>query len=399
MNRRLLWLGAVVVACASMLSSAAAVPSTLSPNGPRAHDAATVRSGRADDRPADGYTSGAEEAWEQVHVPTTASFRGLSAVSGDIVWASGTNGTVIRTMDGGKTWDAHVVAGAEKLDFRGIRAFDADNAIIMSTGKAEDRAARIYRTNDSGKNWKLVFETKRPGIFFDSIAFWDRQRGIVLSDPVDGHFVLFRTSDGGSSWKQVPPDKFPPALPAEGAFAASNSCVALEGSSNIWFVTGGARVARVFRSSDGGKTWAVAETPLYPSNASTGLFAIAMRDAQTGIAVGGDYARPQSSLGPNMIITDDGGAAWRAADEPKELKSLFLSAVAFVPDPGSAKDDPLARAVGPAGAVVERTGPSWVMNSGENFNAIAIPAKSVAWAVGPKGFIAKLITFHLTTSH
>ena len=115
---------------------------------------------------------------------------------------------MIRTTDGGKSWAVRTVAGAENQDFRGIRAFDAENAIIMSTGNAEKGLARIYRTSDGGQKWTLVFETKTTGIFFDSIAFWDQRRGIVLSDPVDGHFILFRTDDGGTTWKQIPPSKF-----------------------------------------------------------------------------------------------------------------------------------------------------------------------------------------------
>lgn len=355
----------------------------------RALGTAAPTTARADDPLASASATSAEEAWERISLPTTVSFRGLSAVSADVVWASGTNGTVTRTTDSGKTWDVRVVAGAERLDFRGIRAFDADNAIIMSAGKAEDGAARIYRTNDGGKNWALVFETQASGVFFDSIAFWDRWRGIVLSDPIEGHFVLFRTSDGGATWKQIPAPGLPRALPGEGAFAASNSCIALDGQSNAWFVTGGASIARVFRSNDSGQTWDVVETPLHPSNPSTGLFSVAMRNARVGIAVGGDYTRLKNSPEPNVIVTDDGGRTWRAADEPAQLRSLFLSSVAFVPNKGSAEGEPLVRAVGPAGAVVERAGPSWVMDSGENFNALAIPTKSAAWAVGPKGFVAK----------
>src|SRR5262249_30613636 len=163
----------------------------------------------------------------------------------------------------------------------------ANTAVIMSSGNAEDAQARIYRTGDGGESWKLVYEQKTRGVFFDAIAFWDRQHGIVVSDPVDGHFALFTTDDGGASWSDVPSAGMPPALPKEGAFAASNSCLTVEGESNVWFVTGGASVARVFRSTDRGKTWKVAETAMHPANASTGLFSVAFRDARNGVAVGG----------------------------------------------------------------------------------------------------------------
>jgi photosystem II stability/assembly factor-like uncharacterized protein len=140
--------------------------------------------------------SGGVNRWEEVPAPTSASLRGLSAVDEKIIWASGSEGTVIRTLDGGATWALRTVAGAEKLDFRGIRAFDGETAFVMSSGNAEDGMARIYRTTDGGVNWTLVFETRARGVFLDAIAFWDREHGIVLSDPVEGRFVLVTTEDG-----------------------------------------------------------------------------------------------------------------------------------------------------------------------------------------------------------
>src|SRR6185437_9231384 len=113
------------------------------------------------------------QQWTRVNVPSTASFRGLIVVSDNVVWASGTDGTVIRTIDGGKTWSVMTVAGAEKLDLRGIHAFDANAAFVISSGPAEKGQAQIYRTTDGGKTWTKVFEEKRAGVFFDAIAFWD----------------------------------------------------------------------------------------------------------------------------------------------------------------------------------------------------------------------------------
>jgi photosystem II stability/assembly factor-like uncharacterized protein len=326
------------------------------------------------------------DPWKPIHVATTASFRGLSAVAADIVWASGTGGTVIRTLDGGKTWDVRVVAGAEKQDFRGVRAFDAENAVIMSTGNAEKGLAQIYRTSDGGKNWTLEFAPKTTGVFFDSIAFWDRKRGIVLSDPVDGHFVLYRTNDGGTTWTQIPPEKLPSALKGDGSFAASNSCIALQGEKNIWFVTGGASVARVIRSNDGGDTWDVAETPVRPPNASSGLFSIAFRDAKYGVAVGGDYTKPNASPRPTIIRTKDGGRTWEAFGGPAEPMSLFFSSVAFVPEQPVFAPKPILLVAGPGGAA-SVTIPG--LSSHANFNAVAIPDQRTAWAVGPDGFVAR----------
>lgn len=310
------------------------------------------------------------QSWQTVAVPTTASLRGLRPLSSEMMWASGTGGTVIRTLDGGRTWSVMMVPGAEKLDFRGIWAWDAENAWVMSSGKAEDGLARIYRTSDGGSHWTLAFEQKTPGLFFDAIAFWDRQNGIVLSDPVDGRFLLFRTGDGGAKWEQLTA----PALEAEGAFAASNSCLTVQGATNVWFGTGGAHVARVFRSRDRGQTWSVSETPIHPSNASSGIFSLAFRDSKHGLAVGGDYAHPDGQPLPNAISTFDGGKTWRAAG----LASRYLSSVAY--KPGSK----LATAAGSQGI---DAGPAWSRIGDFNVNAVAYPPHGPGWAVGPRGAV------------
>jgi photosystem II stability/assembly factor-like uncharacterized protein len=330
------------------------------------------------------FASSACAQWEKIDVPTTASFRGLSVVSDNIVWASGTEGTVVRTVDDGKHWSVITVPGAEKLDFRGIRAFDANNVVIISSGPAEKGQARIYRTQDGGATWKQVFEEKRPGIFFDAVAFWDRKHGIVLSDPVDGKFALFATEDGGETWKQLPPSALPPALPNEGAFAASNSCLTVQGAENVWFATGGASVARVFRSQDRGETWSVAETPMKPTNASSGIFSLLFQDATHGAAVGGDYAHSDSSTLPNMMQSHDGGKTWQAA-KATEPPGMYFSSVTPLPQ----HPDGLV-AVGTKGAFLFLSH-QWFKGADQNLNA-AVAGKSgrSVWVIGPKGTFGQI---------
>ena len=225
--------------------------------------------------------------WVMQASGTTVRFRGVSAVSDKVAWASGAKGTYARTTDGGQTWQAATVPGAEMLDFRDVEAFDADTAYLLSIGEGEN--SRIYKTIDGGRNWMLQFINKNPKAFFDAIAFRDRRYGLAVSDQVDGRFVIIRTTDGGATWRQIPPENMPPALPGEGAFAASGTCLVVQGRNNVWFGTGGAAKARVFRSSDGGMTWQVAETPILSRNASSGIFSLAFKDALHGIAIGGDY--------------------------------------------------------------------------------------------------------------
>jgi photosystem II stability/assembly factor-like uncharacterized protein len=315
--------------------------------------------------------------WQKVDVPTTASFRGLSVVDAKIIWASGTEGTVIRTVDTGKTWAVMTVPGAEKLDFRGIKAFDPNTVVIISSGPAEKGEAKIFRTSDGGKSWKHVFEEKRAGIFFDAIAFWDKRNGIVLSDPVDGKFALFITGDGGLTWKQLPAANLPAALPKEGAFAASNSCLVVEGTNNVWFATGGASVARVFHSNDRGKTWQIAETPMHPMNASSGIFSLAFPDAKNGIAAGGDYQKPEGSDVPNIMRTHDGGKTWEAA-EPTNPGGVYFSSVAV-----RGKE---TIAGGIKGIWMHST--EWKNESSENVNTVVFGSEAT-WAVGPKGLVLR----------
>src|SRR5262245_16162556 len=124
--------------------------------------------------------------------------------------ASGGDGVYLKTTDGGATWRAATVPGAEALDFRDVEAFDSDTAYLLSIGEGE--RSRIYKTTDGGGHWRLQFTNRNPKAFFDALAFWDADRGVAVSDSVDGRFVIIRTTDGGESWKELPPEKLPPEI-------------------------------------------------------------------------------------------------------------------------------------------------------------------------------------------
>jgi photosystem II stability/assembly factor-like uncharacterized protein len=319
--------------------------------------------------------------WQTISVPSKASFRGLSAVDDNVVWVTGTEGTVLRTIDAGKTWSALKVPKAEGLDFRGIRAFDDKTAVLMSSGPAEKGQARVYRTTD-GLTWNLVLEEKTKGAFFDCITFWDTKRGILLGDPIDGHFMVYTTIDGGETWQRVSPEKIPEALPNEGAFAASNSSVAVEGAGNAWFATGGASVARVFRSTNLGQSWFVFNTPVQPHNASTGIFSLVFQGEFHGMAVGGDYQKPDA-LFPNPLNANDGGRAWQRLGPPQ---GRFLSSIAVAPGVGRMPGS--VYAAGPSGIYSLTSFGQWTQRSDLNVNVIAFPSARSGWAAGPKGLVA-----------
>ena len=154
------------------------------------------------------FFSNSNAQWTKQIVDTKASLRGLAVVSEKVIWASGTGGTVLRSIDGGKNWSVNKVPEAEKLDFRDIEAFDADTAYILSIGPGE--SSRIYKTTDGGKSWKLQFKNTNEKAFFDAVAFWDKTHGIAMSDPVDGKYVLIETTDG-ETWKPLDTSQMPNA--------------------------------------------------------------------------------------------------------------------------------------------------------------------------------------------
>jgi photosystem II stability/assembly factor-like uncharacterized protein len=306
---------------------------------------------------------------------TTASLRGISAASDTVVWASGTQGTFLKTLDGGANWQSGTVDGADKLDFRSVHAIDARNAFLMSAGPGHQ--SRIYRTTDGGAHWQLQHENSQEKGFFDAIAFWDRKRGIVLGDPVDGNFVVLTTTDAGETWK---PAGSAAALPGEGAFAASGTCLIVGRGGRAWFATGGPTGARVFRSTDWGRTWAVAETPIRHDSASSGIFSLAFRGINDGIAVGGDYTKPAEDR-DNIAVTHDGGKTWSAPTGPRPAG--YRSAVAFIP--GSSR----AIATGPSGSDMS-FGEAWKPLASEGYNAMSFSISGTGWAVGPQGKIARI---------
>jgi photosystem II stability/assembly factor-like uncharacterized protein len=325
----------------------------------------------------------APSAWTPQKSGTTERLRGVSAVSDKVAWASGNKGTVVRTVDGGATWSALAVPGSEALDFRDVEAFDAKTAYVLSIGAGEK--SRIYKTIDGGRTWVLQFTNPDPKAFYDAMAFWSRDRGLAIGDPVDGRTAVLRTIDGGRHWERLAADRVPPALPGDGAFAASGTCLVTMGRADAWFGTGGAAKARVFHTADAGETWKVADTQLAAGNASSGIFSLAFADVHDGIAVGGDY-RQEKATGDNIQVTFDSGASW-AFPGATRLRG-FRSAVAYVPGTHGR----LLLAVGPAGAdSSEDHGRTWTPAGDEGFHALSVePGGRMAWAVGEGGRIARM---------
>ena len=313
---------------------------------------------------------------------TTSDLRGLSAVSTSIAWASGTRGTYLRTIDGGATWIAGEVQGAEALDFRDVEAFNADEAYLLAAGPAEQ--SRIYKTTDGGRNWTLQFTNHDPKGFYDCMAFWDPMHGIAVGDPVDGQFQLISTDDGGTSWNLMPSSSRPRSLATEGAFAASGTCLRIQ-TDNVWLVTGG-NAARVFRSRDRGNTWAAADAPILHDGASAGVFSISFHGPQHGVIGGGDYQHPERE-GSTLAYTEDAGLTWSASGIHPQV---YFSAVALDPQSGRRLLAAGSTHVAYTENVANR---DWKAYWDLSLNAVAYVGPEEALGVGPKG---KIVHFKLS---
>lgn len=314
-------------------------------------------------------------SWTPQSSGVTARLRGISAASHRVVWASGSDGTILRTQNGGDTWQRLAIPDAAGLDFRDIDAVNDRTAYALSIGPGD--ASRIYKTSDAGRTWTLQFRNDDPKAFFDAMAFRDGRRGFAFSDSVDGAFVILRTEDGGALWSRIPASTLPPALPGEGAYAASGTNVVVRGD-RVWI---GTTASRVLRSSDGGRSWSIAQTPV-AAGPSAGIFSVAFRDASHGLVVGGDFKKEQEAIA-NAALTVDGGRTWTRIDG----LSGYRSGVAYAP---GSKGTVLA--VGPSGSDASFDGGrTWKAEPEKGYHAIGFaPQSTVGWAVGEQGRIARI---------
>ena len=314
--------------------------------------------------------------WSVRPTGVDSNLRGVAVVvrrSGTIVWATGSQGTVLRSVDGGNTWTPAHISGSEHLDFRGVQTFDGKTVYVMSSGEGEQ--SRIYKSADGGTTWEMQYTDKRKSFFLDALVCSDDKHCFALSDPVDGKFLVLSTADG-SHWKELPREHLPAALPQEGAFAASNSSLLLYGKSELYFGTGGPK-ARVFHSKDLGESWTVSETPILSGKPSEGIFSV-VRAGDTIVVMGGDYSEP-NKRGKTAAYSKDEGETWHLAEE---LPAGFRSAVDTF-DAGFV-------AVGPNGAETSRDGIHWVHIDSPNLNAVTF-ISGKGWAAGAKGMVAEFV--------
>ena len=351
-----------------------------------------------------GAVCSASAQFQILDAHTTASLRGIDAVSEQIAWASGTNGTVLLTTDGGATWKhCAVPRGAEKLDLRGVQGFDARTAVAMASGPGA--ASALFRTTDGCATWTEVFPNPDEKGFFDAIRRVTGRQMYVLGDPVDGNFAMFYSPDQGAKW-YIADDPGRTAVKGDGAFAAGNA--ALTSVANVVLFGTAAnppnspKVYCLAPNCAAGETgtdgqcpiqWLASPVPMASGSSSAGVFALAGRGSlsQTGVlkmtfvAAGGDYSKPAEAAGTAAYSTD-GGVHWQASATPP---AGYRSAVAY------SRNESRFLAVGPTGTDVSSDdGKTWraikpaagdSADADQGWNALSLP-----FAVGANGKIGRL---------
>lgn len=312
-----------------------------------------------------------------LNAKSTASLRGLFVVNEKVIWASGSAETVLRSIDGGESWQTKQITAAEENDFRSIHAWDENSAMVFGVAGPDF----AYKTEDGGETWDVVYRDTTAGLFFNSLKFADELNGLAVSDPVDGKFFVIRTEDGGQNWSRV--TNLPDVEEGEANFAASNTCIEYLPSGKAWIASGGMD-ARVFYSEDFGRSWEVAKTPMIRGQATSGIFSVAFKNERQGIVVGGTYDKPEITTNVASYTTD-GGINWLPS---QTMTSGYRSCVQFV---GDGKQE-FALALGKTGMDFSSDGGvNWSPLSNQGFYTFrAIPGQLSGFAAGSDGRIAKI---------
>jgi photosystem II stability/assembly factor-like uncharacterized protein len=352
-------------------------------------------------------TVGLAEGHSKPHRPTltpqvSGTTQGLIAVSpvdSRVVWASGRGGTFVVTTNGGQTWRAGVVPGAEALQFRDVQGVSDKVAYLLSIGSGTD--SRVYKTTNGGATWTMQFQNQDPSAFYDCFAFWTPKRGIAQSDSVNGRFPVIRTTDG-KTWQDIG-DNLPPALDGEFSFASSGTCVATQGKSNAWIVTGGASPSRVLATKDGGETWNAYDSPLRGSP-SAGIFTVAFRDASHGMIGGGDLD-PAAPPFDQTATSRDGGMTWTITNRQPNVGTVF--GLSYAGEVGGGRgheaedhdDDDEEEDANQTVVVTGPGGSAWTPDEGDTwftmpgvtgYWGVAFGSPNTGWLVGTGGRILRI---------
>ena len=332
--------------------------------------------------------AGQDDVWELQNSGFSVSLRGVCAVSDSCCWASGAKGTVIRTEDGGGSWQSVGPPDAEAADFRDIQAWDESTAVIMSAGDID----RLYRTTDAGSSWTIVYEHPDPAAFFDGMSFEQTgKHGWLMGDPINGKVQFLTTNDSGATWKPLPAEFLPSVAERVAAFAASGTHLLNPNREMVIVGLGGIdkksikpAQTSVLLTTNSGSDWQNVTVPMQ-AGPSSGIFSITTVDNIAGrlVVVGGDYQKLEQNS-DNVAISDDLGRSWRLPkiSRPTGFRSVIVSV---------AKDDDrsLLITTGPSGTDQSPDGgESWSHVSRTGFHTLSFVTPFTLWAAGSDGRVA-----------
>ncbi|MCY7409689.1 MAG: hypothetical protein LH473_05405 [Chitinophagales bacterium] len=323
----------------------------------------------------------------QFDLQTETNIRAIEVLNDSVVWFAGSGGVYSFTNDNGATFTIDSLKADTLIhEFRSIAVLNEYTILLMNAGSP----AYIFKSDDIGVSWKVVYENDDAEIFFDALKFADEKNGIAIGDPIRDCFQIIITHDGGETWQQVLCKPIPHSLSGEAAFASSNSSIDIIGKS-IWFATGGLH-SRVFASQDLGEHWKVIDAPIIAGKELTGIFSLDFFDRYNGIIGGGDYNDKASKIS-TVAITSDEGKIWKPIAE--EDAPPFVSCIQY--QPNSAGYNIIAACL-PGIYLSDNKGLLWTKLPDENGNEIKSifytfrfsPSGKVAWFAGAKGKIARL---------
>ncbi len=318
---------------------------------------------------------------EEKKAPSESLFIGIALTGDDQLWLSGTNSTLLRSLDGGDSWDKFQHPEIDTFQFRDIHAFDNESIVVLASGEGANSQILTF---DTSEGWQTRFIMPHEEGFLNSIAFWNADRGLAYGDSFDGKPYLLKTSDGGQNWERIPGEVLPDANDGEGGFASSGSCIDVGKGGVAWVGTGAGGSARVLRGRDYGESWEVFDAPIVKGDFA-GITSIHFRNSRDGLIAGGDLTNTDGFT-ENVAFTSDAGKTWELTSRPMTNGPFYGS------DFIRYRRRDIAVACGPNGAdITFDRGQSWTNLTTQNLWVADLHPSGIGWLAGRNGQIFKII--------
>jgi len=282
------------------------------------------------------------------------SIRGLAVPNQNTIWASGSKGSIAKSVNGGSDFEWMQVKGYETRDFRSIHAWNDKEAIIVAIAAP----AIILKTKDGGISWYKVYENADTLMFLDAIHFKNASNGLVVGDPISNHIFLLSTIDKGENWNEIPSSYFKTPLEKGEAFFASSGSNIAQNSKDDFLVSGGLR-SRLWINGE------AIDIPILQGGTSTGANSMAISPSGYDIMiVGGDFmkdtSRVQNVVGLKQSIRKSSWVIEKSIGHPNGYRSgvVYISNSILISCGSSGVD------------ISKNKGKSWDLISTESFHVV-----------------------------